>query len=107
MIDNRIAPRRRPAVLAAAFTLALGLGAAVFAAAPARAAPLQVRISTAAVPGDHHMEMWRIFKEWLFLGQALGGEPTPLAFNEVYLALQTGTIDGQDNPLPTNEKAKF
>jgi tripartite ATP-independent transporter DctP family solute receptor len=46
-------------------------------------------------------------KEWLFLGQALGGEPTPLAFNEVYLALQTGTIDGQDNPLPTNEKAKF
>ncbi len=46
-------------------------------------------------------------KEWLFLGQALGANPTPLAFNEVYLALKTGTIDGQDNPLPTVRAAKF
>ena len=46
-------------------------------------------------------------KEWLFLGQALGANPTPLAFNEVYLALKTGTIDGQDNPLPTVKAAKF
>jgi tripartite ATP-independent transporter DctP family solute receptor len=46
-------------------------------------------------------------KEWLFLGQALGGNPTPLAFNEIYLALKTGTIDGQDNPLPTVRAAKF
>lgn len=46
-------------------------------------------------------------KEWLFLGQALGASPTPLAFNEVYLALKTGTIDGQDNPLPTVKSAKF
>ncbi len=46
-------------------------------------------------------------KEWLFLGQALGANPTPLAFNEVYLALKTGTIDGQDNPLPTVKSAKF
>lgn len=46
-------------------------------------------------------------KAWQFLGQALGAAPTPLAFNEVYLALKTGTIDGQDNPLPTNQKAKF
>ena len=30
-----------------------------------------------------------------------------MAFNEVYLALKTGTIDGQDNPLPTDLKAKF
>lgn len=44
---------------------------------------------------------------WQFLGQALGANPTPLAFPEVYLALQTGTIDGQDNPLPTNKNAKF
>jgi TRAP-type C4-dicarboxylate transport system substrate-binding protein len=40
-------------------------------------------------------------KEWLFLGEALGATPTPLAFGEVYLGLKTGTIDGQDNPLPT------
>ena len=46
-------------------------------------------------------------KEWLFLGEALGATPTPLAFNEVYLGLKTGTIDGQDNPLPTVRAAKF
>lgn len=44
---------------------------------------------------------------WMFLGTALGASPTPVAFNEIYLALQTGTVDGQDNPLPTVEKAKF
>ena len=44
---------------------------------------------------------------WQFLGKALGANPTPLAFPEVYLALQTGTIDGQDNPLPTDKSAKF
>ena len=46
-------------------------------------------------------------REWLFLGQALGANPTPLAFTEVYLGLKTGTIDGQDNPLPTVKSAKF
>src|SRR2546430_12936178 len=46
-------------------------------------------------------------KEWLFLGQALGANPTPLAFTEVYLGLKTGTIDGQDNPLPTPKSAEF
>jgi tripartite ATP-independent transporter DctP family solute receptor len=44
---------------------------------------------------------------WQFLGKALGANPTPLAFNEVYMALKTGAIDGQDNPLPTDQKAKF
>jgi TRAP-type transport system periplasmic protein len=46
-------------------------------------------------------------KEWLFLGQALGASATPLAFPEVYLGLKTGTIDAQDNPLPTLKSAKF
>jgi len=46
-------------------------------------------------------------KEWLFLGESLGATPTPLAFGEVYLGLKTGTIDGQDNPLPTVKSAKF
>ena len=46
-------------------------------------------------------------KEWLFLGQALGANATPMPFTEVYLGLQTGTIDGQDNPLPTSKSAKF
>lgn len=46
-------------------------------------------------------------KEWLFLGNALGATATPLAFGEVYLGLKTGTIDGQDNPLPSVRAAKF
>ncbi len=44
---------------------------------------------------------------WLFLGRALGANPTPISFSELYLALQTGVVDGQDNPLPTLESAKF
>jgi tripartite ATP-independent transporter DctP family solute receptor len=46
-------------------------------------------------------------KSYLFLGEALGANPTPMAFGEVYLALQTGAIDAQDNPLPTLYGAKF
>jgi tripartite ATP-independent transporter DctP family solute receptor len=44
---------------------------------------------------------------WLFLGRALGANPTPISFSELYMALQTGTVDGQDNPLPTDKNAKF
>ena len=44
---------------------------------------------------------------WQFLGRALGASPTPMAFAEVYTALQTGAVDGQDNPLPTVVDAKF
>ena len=44
---------------------------------------------------------------WQFLGRALGANPTPLAFTEVYTALQTGSVDGQDNPLPTVVDSKF
>lgn len=44
---------------------------------------------------------------WQFLGKALGASPLPMAFTEVYTALQTGAIDGQDNPLPTDRDSKF
>ncbi|WP_425467315.1 TRAP transporter substrate-binding protein DctP [Parasedimentitalea maritima] len=44
---------------------------------------------------------------WQFLGKALGANPTPMSFTEVYTALQTGSVDGQDNPLPTVVDAKF
>jgi TRAP-type C4-dicarboxylate transport system substrate-binding protein len=40
-------------------------------------------------------------RTWLFLGSALGANPTPLAIGELYLALRTGTVDAQDNPIPT------
>ena len=44
---------------------------------------------------------------WQFLGRALGANPTPMAYAEVYTGLQTGAIDGQDNPLPNVQKMKF
>lgn len=44
---------------------------------------------------------------WQFLGEAIGANPTPLAYSEVYTALQTGAIDGQDNPLPNDYNMKF
>ena len=44
---------------------------------------------------------------WQFLGKALGANPTPMSFTEIYTALSTGSVDGQDNPLPTVVDAKF
>src|SRR5512145_3196925 len=44
---------------------------------------------------------------WQFLGRALGANPTPMAYAEVYTGLQTGAIDGQDNPLPNVQNMKF
>jgi len=44
---------------------------------------------------------------WQFLGKALGAAPTPMSFSEVYTALASGAVDGQDNPLPTVVDAKF
>lgn len=44
---------------------------------------------------------------WQFLGSALGANPVPVAYAEVYTSLQTGAIDGQDNPLPNVENMKF
>ena len=44
---------------------------------------------------------------WQFLGKALGANPLPMAFTELYTALQSGAIDGQDNPLPTVRDSKF
>lgn len=44
---------------------------------------------------------------WQFLGQAIGANPVPMAYAEVYTGLQTGAIDGQDNPLPNVKNMKF
>jgi TRAP-type C4-dicarboxylate transport system substrate-binding protein len=44
---------------------------------------------------------------WQFLGTALGANPTPMAYAEVYTGLQSGAIDGQDNPLPNVQNMKF
>ena len=44
---------------------------------------------------------------YLGLPKACGANPTPIAFAEVYLALQNGTVDAQENPLTTIEAKKF
>lgn len=46
-------------------------------------------------------------ESWQFLGKALGANPVPIAFTEIYTALQTGAVDGQDNPLPSTRDSKF
>jgi tripartite ATP-independent transporter DctP family solute receptor len=50
------------------------------------------------VPGG----AWRVkmFKLW-------GANPTPMAFSEVFVGLQTGVIDGQENPYTNIWAAKF
>lgn len=45
----------------------------------------------------NHMAFW----------SALGAEPTPLAFAEVYFALQNGTVDGQENAVDTSVGSSF
>lgn len=46
---------------------------------------------------EYHLETWR----------QLGANPTPLPFNEVYTALQQGTVDGQENPLELIVSQRF
>jgi tripartite ATP-independent transporter DctP family solute receptor len=46
--------------------------------------------------------LWRVK-----LFQAMGANPTPMAFSEVFVALQTGVMDGQENPLMGIESARF
>ena len=45
----------------------------------------------------YHMAMWK----------EMGANPTPLAFNELYTALQQKTVDGQENPLELIYAQKF
>jgi tripartite ATP-independent transporter DctP family solute receptor len=54
-----------------------------------------VKIRT--MENDIHIEAW---KAW-------GANPTPMAFTEVFTALQQGTIDGQENPLGTIDANKI
>jgi tripartite ATP-independent transporter DctP family solute receptor len=44
---------------------------------------------------------------YLMYAKAVGANATPIAFAEVYLALQNKTVDGQENPLPTIQAKKF
>src|SRR3954463_12665663 len=44
---------------------------------------------------------------WQILGESLGANPTPVAYAELYTALQAGAVDGQDNPLVSGRSMKF
>lgn len=39
--------------------------------------------------------------------KALGANVVPLSFTELYTAMETSTVDGQENPLPAIETSKF
>ena len=61
-------------------------------------------------PEDLKGKKLRVPNEPVALGvgeRVLGARPTPMALSEVYLALQTGTVDGQENPVPTVYSSKF
>jgi tripartite ATP-independent transporter DctP family solute receptor len=44
---------------------------------------------------------------YIAMPRACGANTAPIAFAEVYLALQNGTVEAQENPLPTIEAKKF
>jgi TRAP-type transport system periplasmic protein len=44
---------------------------------------------------------------WIDAGKSLGANVTPIAYSETYTALQTGTVEAQDNPLPGTYAMKF
>jgi tripartite ATP-independent transporter DctP family solute receptor len=46
-------------------------------------------------------------ESWQFLGKSIGANPVAVAYAETYVALQTGVVDAQDNPLPNDKIMKF
>jgi tripartite ATP-independent transporter DctP family solute receptor len=60
-------------------------------------------------PGDMRGLKLRVPQapSFLMFARAVGANATPIAFAEVYLALQNGTVDAQENPLPTIQAKKF
>ena len=44
---------------------------------------------------------------YLLFARSVGAIPVPIAFSEVYPALQQGVVDGQENPLPTIMAKRF
>ncbi len=74
-------------------TRQVGLKAKKKVSTPADLAGVKLRMP----PGD----------AWQLLGRSIGANPTPMAYAETYTGLQTGAIDGQDNPLPNVQNMKF
>ena len=70
---------------------------------------LTTRDRAVRVPEDMRGLKIRVPQAALFVDmiRTLGAAPTPMSLGEVYLSLQTGVIDGQENPLPTIAANKF
>ncbi|WP_319483418.1 DctP family TRAP transporter solute-binding subunit [uncultured Cohaesibacter sp.] len=62
-------------------------------AVPADLSGMKIR----TMENDVHLAAWR----------ALGANPTPMAFSELFTALQQGTVDGQENPLGIIDGNRF
>jgi TRAP-type C4-dicarboxylate transport system substrate-binding protein len=62
-----------------------------------------------AAPGDMRGLKLRTMENQVHMTafRTLGANPTPVAFAELYTALQSGAVDGQDNPLPTSRTMRF
>ena len=54
---------------------------------------MKVRTMESAI----HLDAWK----------ALGANPTPMAFTELFTAMQQGTVDGQENPYPTIDLSQY
>lgn len=54
-------------------------------------------LNVRTMENDIHMDAW----------SAMGANPTPMAFTELFTAMQQGTIDGQENPYPTIETSNY
>ena len=54
-------------------------------------------VTLRTMENKYHMEAWKL----------MGSNPTPLAFNELYTALQQGTVDAQENPIELIFSQKF
>ena len=57
---------------------------------------------------DLHGRKIRVQQSDLFVAmvEALGGNPTPMPYGEVYTALKTGIVDGAENNLPSYESSR-
>jgi len=54
-------------------------------------------MSIRTMENEYHLAAWK----------AMGANPTPLAFTELYTALQQGTVEGQENPIELIVSQKF
>ena len=64
--------------------------------------PIDVPADLAGIKLRTPKSTWRVK-----MFKAYGANPSPLSFSEVFVALQTGTFDGQENPFAQIASAKF